>query len=378
MPERVPDPLLDVPASPGSHRTTVDEAFLDRVYDAQQTLAILRSRPLLGPDRHAATERVRQVAAVLQELPDDLASADLFGLAGDLALDLGHGEAVDRYLRGAAAARRRADPVRERDLHLRACRAVARMRGPEAATAFFSELGRPSPEPCPATLHLTQAELDPHHARDHLEAALAHLDTAARAHDRIMALEDLAETLVRGNEPLLALPPLAEALALAERWGDDGHAAHVHAMRASIYLVSGQAERAIPCLRAALDGAIGDEDDLLTVTHGTVLAGLLIDRAAWTEAETVARRILTAAERRGHWIAVADAALAWSTTFAGRDQPGAGIAVLARTLVTLRSRGATGAAALLHARLGELRSTMGASTFDPLLKRVMTALRGTR
>lgn len=159
MPEHAPDPLIDVPVDPAADRLDVDEAFFDRIYDAREVLQVLRSRPLLGPDRRDAAGRIRQVAALLQELPDDLASADLFRVAGDLALDAGHGEAVDRYLRGAAAARRRGDTVRERDLHLRACRAVARMRGPEAALGFFRELGHPPDEPCPVTHALASADV---------------------------------------------------------------------------------------------------------------------------------------------------------------------------------------------------------------------------
>ena len=139
MPDRRSDPLMDVEPHEDADRYTVDTEFLDRVFDAQHVLAALRSRPLLGPDRGAAAGRIRFVAGVLQELPDDLASTDLFALAGDLALEAGHGEAVDRYLRGASCARRRADFERERSLHLRACRAVARFRGPAAAAGFFED-----------------------------------------------------------------------------------------------------------------------------------------------------------------------------------------------------------------------------------------------
>jgi|GEM_PF-3130310 len=374
MPEAPRDPLLDVPASPDADPYAVDEAFLDRIYDARALLAVLRARPLLGDDRRAAATRIRAVAGVLQELPDDLASADLFRIAGDLALDLGHGEAVDRYLRGAAAARRRNDPIRERDLHLRACRAVARMRGPEAAMGFFSELGRPEPEPCPATFVLTCADLEPDHAREYLELALPLLHADTRAHELLMAREDLAEALLAGNEPHLALAQLTEARALAEAWGDAGRAGHAHALIATIHLTSGRPDRALGHLEAAFQGAVLDEDDLLVVTHGTVLTALYLERSQWSDAESVARRVLASAERRGNWIAVADAALAWSATFVGQGQPAAAVAVVARTLLTLRARGASAAAALLHARLGELRAMMGPEQFDPVLQRVLQAL----
>ncbi len=374
MPDARYDPLLDVPASDDADVSRVDEAFLDRVFDAEQVLKVLRARPLLGPDRLAAAGRIRMVAAVLRELPDDLASADLFRLAGDIALDLGHGEAVDRYLRGASAARRRADHLRERELHLRACRAVARMRGPEAARGFFQELGTFVDEPCRATHALAAADIFPEQAREHLDTALALLHEPARAHERLMALEDLAEVLLGGNEPDLALKPLQDALKLAEHWDDRGRSGHAHALLATIHLTNGRPERAIAALEKAFAGALEDDDDLLLITHGTVLCGLYLDRERWGDAEPVARRMLAAAERRGNWIAVADASLAWSATFVGRGQPAAAVAVVSRTLLTLRQQHANAAAALLHARLGELRAIMGPDAFDTVLRRVLQAL----
>ena len=375
MPEPRPDPLLDVPANPAADPDRVDEAFFDRIYDAQATLTLLRARPLLGPDRQEAPARIRLVASLLQELPDDTASADLFRIAGDLALEAGHGEAVDRYLRGAAAARRRKDPVRERDLHLRACRAVARMRSPEAAMGFFVELGTPSPEPCPATFALASADLFPRMARQHLEDALVLLQDEARAHERLMALEDLAEAYLAGNEPELAQEPLARATALSQQWNDPGRAGHAHALTATILLIRGQAHRALPALEAAFQSAVQEEDDLLVIVHGTVLAGLYLEASRFGDTEPVARRVLASAERRGNWLAVADASLAWSATFVGQEQPAAAVAVVARTLLTLREQGASSAAALLHARLGELRHHMGPEAFDPVFQRVLAALR---
>ena len=374
MPDVRLDPLLDVPADPDARGDLVDEAFLDRIFDGQKRLEHLRSRPLLGPDRHLATERIRSVASVLREIPDDLASADLFRLAGDLSLEAGHGEAVDRYLRGAAAARRHGDVRRERDLHLRACRAVARMRGAESAWGFFQELGRPDPEPCPITFALTCADMVPETARENLEDALELLTDDARAHERLMALEDLAELYLAGEEPARAVHLLHEALAVSERWNDSGRAAHAHALMATIHLTTGRPEESLSHLEAAFAGAIEDEDDLLVVVHGTVLCGLYLDRERWSETEPVARRVLAAAERRGNWIGVADAALAWSATFVGQDETPKAVAVVGRTLLTLRHQNAHAAAALLHARLGELRAIMGAEHFDTVLRRVLAAL----
>ena len=265
MPERPLDPLIDVAPAEEAHPHVVDADFLDRVFDARQVLSLLRSRPLLGPDRMAAHARIRFVASVLQELPDELASTDLLALAGDLALEAGHGEAVDRYLRGAENARRRADFVRERALHLRACRAVARFRGPAAAAGFFDELGAVDDEPCPIDYLLTLAEMDPQQARVHLQDALELLVEPTRAHTRLTALEDLAERLVRGSEPVLALQHLEEALALATEWADPGRIGQVHAQVAGIHLVAGRPDLARPPLRAALDGALADQDDLLVV-----------------------------------------------------------------------------------------------------------------
>lgn len=374
MPDVRLDPLLDVPADPDARGDLVDEAFLDRIFDGQKRLEHLRSRPLLGPDRHLATERIRSVASVLREIPDDLASADLFRLAGDISLEAGHGEAVDRYLRGAAAARRRGDARRERDLHLRACRAVARMRGAESAWGFFEELGRPEPEPCPITFALTCADMVPETAREHLEDALELLTDDARAHERLMALEDLAELYLAGEEPSRAVHLLHEALAVSERWNDGGRAAHAHALMATIHLTTGRPEASLSHLEAAFAGAIEEDDDLLVVAHGTVLCGLYLDRERWSETEPVARRVLAAAERRGNWIGVADAALAWSATFVGRDETPKAVAVVGRTLLTLRRQNAHAAAALLHARLGELRAIMGPERFDAVLRRVLAAL----
>jgi len=376
MPERPLDPLIDVAPAEEAHPHVVDADFLDRVFDARQVLSLLRSRPLLGPDRMAAHARIRFVASVLQELPDELASTDLLALAGDLALEAGHGEAVDRYLRGAENARRRADFVRERALHLRACRAVARFRGPAAAAGFFDELGAVDDEPCPIDYLLTLAEMDPQQARVHLQDALELLVEPTRAHTRLTALEDLAERLVRGSEPVLALQHLEEALALATEWADPGRIGQVHAQVAGIHLVAGRPDLARPPLRAALDGALADQDDLLVVAHGTLLAAMALEDGRWVEAETCARQVLSAAERRGNWIGVADASLAWSATHLGRDQLGTAVAILARTLLTLRAHGAHAAAALLHARLSELRSDAGSDAFDPVLERVMVALRG--
>ncbi|HCH62577.1 MAG: hypothetical protein CL927_18565 [Deltaproteobacteria bacterium] len=374
MPDAQRDPLLDVPVDPDAREDLVDEAFLDRIYDGQRHLEHLRNHPLLGPDRHAATERIRAVAAVLQEIPDDLASADLFRLAGDLSLEAGHGEAVDRYLRGAAAARRKGDFRCERDLHLRACRAVARMRGAESARGFFQELGKRDPEPCPITFALTCADIDPSTARENLEEALQLLTDPARAHERLMALEDLAEAYLAGKEPSRAIDVLKQALKLAEQWADQGRAGHAHALMATIHLTTGRPEASLPHLEAAFAGAIEEDDDLLTVVHGTVLCGLYLDRERWSDAEPVARRILASAERRGNWIGVADAALAWSATFVGQDRASAAVAVVGRTLLTLRQQNAHAAAALLHARLGELRAVMGDEAFDLVLRRVLAAL----
>ena len=374
MPDARLDPLLDVPVDPGAREDLVDEAFLNRIYDGQRQLEHLRSHPLLGSDRHAATERIRSVAAVLQEIPDDLASADLFRLAGDLSLEAGHGEAVDRYLRGAAAARRKRDLQRERDLHLRACRAVARMRGAESARGFFQELGRPEPEPCPITFALTCADLEPGTAREHLEEALGLLTEDARAHERLMALEDLAEAYLAGKEPARAIAVLEEALQLAERWADQGRAGHAHALMATIHLTTGRPAASLSHLEAAFAGAVAENDDLLVVVHGTVLCGLYLDRERWADAEPVARRMLAGAERRGNWIGVADAALAWSATFVGQDRAPSAVAVIGRTLLTLRRQDAHAAAALLHARLGELRAIMGEADFDAVLRRVLAAL----
>ncbi len=375
MPNRTFDPLIDVIPPDDAEPYAVDEGFLDRVFDAQRVLEVLRSRPLLGPDRGAAPARIRFVAGVLQELPDDQASTDLLALAGDFALEAGHGEAVDRYLRGAESARRRADFVRERAMHLRACRAVARFRGSAAATGFFEELGAVEDEPCPADWLLTLAEMEPEHAREHLTEALDLLDAPHLAHFRLTLLEDLAERLVAGSEPTLALRHLDAALELAQQWEDPGRVGQVHAQIAGIHLVGGRPDLALAPLQAALAGALADEDDLLVVAHGTLLCAMSLDRGEWTAAETCGRQVLAAAERRGNWLGVADAALAWSSSHVGRESLGPAIAILARTLLTLRSHGAHAAGALLHARLGELRADHGADTFDPILERVMTALR---
>ena len=378
MPERPPDPLIDVAPHEDADLYTVDSDFLDRVFDAQQVLGTLRTRPLLGPDRVAAAARIRFVASVLQELPDELASTDLFALAGDLALEAGHGEAVDRYLRGANSARRRADLERERSLHLRACRAVARFRGPAAAAGFFDELGAYEDEPCPIDYLLTLAEMEPQQSRVHLEDALQLLVEPGQAHTRLTALEDLAERLVRGSEPELALRRLDEALALATKWADPGRIGQVHAQIAGIHLVAGRPDLARAPLRVALDGAIEDKDDLLIVAHGTLLTSLAMDGGDWQEAETCSRQVLAAADRRGNWLGIADAALAWSATHSASERMETAVAILARTLVSLRAHGAHAAAALLHARLGELRAEHGPEAFDPVLDGVMRALRSMR
>jgi len=375
MPSRTFDPLIDVTPADGADSYTVDTGFLDRVFDAEQVLAMLRGRPLLGPDRVVAPARIRFVAGVLQELPDDLASTDLLALAGDFALEAGHGEAVDRYLRGADCARRRADFVRERAMHLRACRAVARFRGPAAATGFFEELGAVEDEPCPIDWLLTLAEMQPEHALTHLTEALDLLDAPHQAHFRLTALEDLAERLVAGSESELALRHLGTALELAQQWDDPGRVGQVHAQMAGIHLVGGRPDLAMAPLQAALDGALSDGDDLLVVAHGTLLCAMSLDRKKWKAAETCARQVLAAAERRGNWLGVADAALAWSSAHVGRQNLGPAVAILARTLLTLRAHGAHAGGALLHARLGELRADHGAEIFDPMLDRVVTALR---
>jgi hypothetical protein len=100
-----------------------------------------------------------------------------------------------------------------------------------------------------------------------------------------------------------------------------------------------------------------------------------MDSADWQEAESCARKVLAAADRRGNWLGVADAALAWSTTHLAGERVETAVAILARTLVTLRAHGAGAAAALLHARLSELRVELGPPDFDPVLEGVMRALR---
>ncbi len=376
MSERFSDPLIDGDVGAPPRSSVVDEAYFDRIFDAEQTLKLLRTRPLLGPDRRLVVPRIREVAAMLRELPDDRALVDLLHVAGDYSLDMGHGEAVDRYLRGAAAATRREDYVRERALHLRACRAVARFRGPEAAEGFFDELGTYDNEPCPADWLLTAAEVFPEQSMERLTAAIPLLSSPAQAHDRLDALETLAERLIQGGESEQAVGWLVQAESLALSYEDRGRALVSQAMIAGVWLVDGRREQAMAPLIAAFESAEAAQDDLQLVAQGTVLIACLLEEQRWSDAEGVARKVLAAAEQRGNWLAVADAAMGWSAAFLGRGEAPAAVAVVVRTLFSLRYHGARAASAVLHARLGELRVTLGPEAFDPLFQRLVRALGG--
>lgn len=368
------DPLLDV--TPTGSPTELDPDFIDRVVDAQRVLEHLRTHPLLGAERSHATSRIGFVAAVLGEVPDPLASADLFGLAGDLALASGSGEAVDRYLRGAAAAERKGDAVRARRLHLHACRAVALLRGPSAAQSFFEELGSPPEEPCAAAHALAAAACEPDLADAHLCAALAHLSAPRLAHHRAQALLDLAEHRWIGGDTEAAQRRAAEASALGQAHAAPEVTAEAEALLGALQLERGRPSEAVVHLTAACEQALEAEDTLAALTHATTLTPLHLAAEDWAAAEHTARLELRLGDQRGHWLAVASGALGWSATLLARGHLAGAVGVLVTTGTTLKAEGASAAANLLQARLAELQAIHGRARIEPLVAKLQRSRLG--
>ncbi len=211
---------------------------------------------------------------------------------------------------------------------------------------------------------LLQAELGRGDRRQDLDRLLGLLPSPARDADRLATLRALATLHQEGGDRRGARRHLGAALDLARRHDDRVQVADLALALAALMLEAGPSPEAEALLLEAMELCQRLDDSLGTVAAASSLAALRLARADWVGAAQAAEVELEAAERRQAWLAVADAAITLSTCLMAADEARQAVHLLVHTGSGLRARGAAGAVNLLKGRLGELRSQLGAKTFD--------------
>lgn len=342
---------------------------------AEEVLARLRETPLLGYHLTAVRQDLGRLAAQITARPDGTLEPTLLAIGARLAVLDGEHDAISRLATATAAAGNAGDFAEEDALRMLMARVLAvHQQGARARDLLAETLGRAANNPAlAADVHLSKAAVGLGDRLAHLTAALTTLPSPARDHDRLDTLLALGEALLDGAAPHQATPHLRAALALAKHHQATVERGVAAATLAALELEAGHHGRAAPFLDEAIDAARLLGDDLGIVAHGTVRSALHLAAGEFDAAAQQAAAVQAAATRRQNWLGVADAVI----TLAASDPD---LPAQLKRLVTeagqLKARGATAAANLLTARLGELRAQHGRHVVDPLLGLQASTLQG--
>lgn len=325
--------------------------------------------PMMGAPRRRLMQLLGIVAGALARAPHPLVEEQLLALNGRLAARDRRPDAVRQLMDAARMAAGRGAGLLAVRHRLAAVVALARTGRMDVAQARLRELalaaaGKPELADAWRFACMVCGRGD---VRAHAEALLGLLESPLDDHLRYDVLVLLGELHLDGGDSGRARALLREAGDLARRWEDAAGAVHADAMVGNLLVDAGLFADARPVLDRCVAEAAARGDDLTVLSQGTVLAALLLTAEDWAAAERVARQLLSAAERRGNWLGIADAAMTWSTALVGMGEHDAAVKVLVRVGGLLRDRGAAAAFNLMKARLGELRATLGAEVVDPLL-----------
>lgn len=327
----------------------------------------LFASPLLGRARQQALHRAGALAMALLDAPDPVAEARLLAW-GALHAQVARAPDADRLLLDAMGrcARLGLQPESIR-CGLAFGRALAQKDDPAlAARRALPHIEAAADHPSLAgDAALTEAFVELGDVREHLQRALALLPSPARDHDRLEAHLRLAETLRAGGDRSRAEPQLAAAWALALRHEDGPGIVHAGIVLAGLHLSMGQRAAARPIVQAAAPWAAADA--LASQALGTVAIALAIEAEDWEEVEGRADGLAAAARARQHPIGLVDAEIARSVARCARGEAAAAVGGLLALGSDLAQEGHAAALNLVKARLGELRSALGAEAFDPLL-----------
>lgn len=321
--------------------------------------------PMLGLARTRLMQLLGRVAAGLAQLPHAGVEEQLLALNGRLASQDRRADAVVQLMDAARMAAGRGAGLLALRHRLAAVVALARAGRLDSASARLGELALAAAgrrEVADAWRHacLLCGRGD---VREHGEALLELLTAPHDAHLRYEVMVRLADLHVQGGDGLRGRSLLEDAGALARRWGDAAGRVHADAMRGNLLVEAGLFEPARVVLGECVQTASTLDDDLTVLAEGTILAALHLRAEDWTAAEALARQLLSAAERRGSWLGIADAAMSWSTALLGQGQDHAAVQLLLRVGGLLQRRGAAAAVNLIKARLGELRARLGPEAF---------------
>jgi hypothetical protein len=332
----------------------------------EAVLARLRETPLLGHHLNAVRRDLGFLAAQMTARRDATLEPTMLAVGARLAVLDGEPDAISRLATATAAAGSAGDFAEEDALRLLMARVLADHQQTARARDLLAEtLGRAAHNPSlAADVHLSKAAVGFGDRLVHLRSALQTLPSPARDHDRLDTLLALGEALVDGAAPQQAEPHLQAALALANEHQATVERGVAAATLAALALETGHHDRAAPFLDEALHAARLLGDDLGLVAHGTVRCALHLAAGELEAAAEHAAAIQAAATRRQNWIGVADAVITQAA--ADPDLP-AQLERLVSEARDLRGRGATAAANLLTARLGELRAQHSRQVVDPLL-----------
>lgn len=322
----------------------------------------LAGTPLLGAGR----ERAAGLLAALG--PADAPEWLIQGWTGVLLFHSSRLGAVERLLaavRGAEDAGERQEALRFALYAARALAAVGRAASGEALLEPLLPALEASPA-LAADLRLTRAALGQGEVRRHWEEALARLPSPARDADRLEALLGLGVLARGGGDATRARRCWTAALALAAAHGDARERLRLSALLGNALVEAGLLVEAEPVLADAVALAAAQDEALILLAEGTVLAALQLRREAWAEAEATALRLAEAARRRNNLPAIADAAITRSSARLGQGDARGAVLALWEAARVLGERGSQAGMNLVKARLAELRVQLGPATFDPV------------
>ncbi len=327
----------------------------------------LFASPLLGRARQRALHQAGTLAMALLDAPDPVAEARLLAW-GALHAQIARAPDADRLLLDAMGrCARLGRPVESIRCGLAFGRALAQKDDPAlAARRALPHIEAAADHPSLAgDAALTEAFVELGDVRDNLGRALALLPSPARDHDRLEAHLRLGEALRAGGDRSRAEPQLLAAWELAQRHEDGPGIVHTGVVLAGLRLSMGQRAAARPIVQAASRWASADA--LAAQALGTVAIALAIEAEDWAEVEQQADQIEAAACARQSPLGRADAGIARSVARCARGEATAAVQGLLVLGGALAEEGHAAALNLVKARLGELRSQMGAEAFDPLL-----------
>ena len=193
---------------------------------------------------------------------------------------------------------------------------------------------------------------------DHLKAweiAVHNLEKENKREELLHAYQQAAKWSEVGEDIIRHRKYLQKAKELAQELSKKEEALHLQVFYANRLLQDGYITQAHQVLQQALQQAIRLKDDLMIVTVGTTLTGLLMNQQDWEEVISVSIAVEEASIRRKNWIGLACGRMMRASAWKAQGKNNIAVQLLFDTGNALNQIGAVAALNLIKARLAEFQ-----------------------